>query len=188
MLYRIFWIPLPSTLYSTSSLPKTKFRKAWGFHGFLFTGLGHSDLTKHHASHESCRFSVRGAERLTGWKRRSKAGSFSMYLRYLRWKEMKSFKMWFLLIFICQAWETTWIHRSLRCSKIWILQESNSQFCTERTEGISSVCTLRFQFTRSTKMAFYYHMGHSSSVVAPIHCNSPRASAGFNRFALVGSA
>ena len=41
-----------------------------------------------------------------------------------RWKV----KCDFFWIFICQAWETTWIHRSLRCSKIWILQESNSHF------------------------------------------------------------
>ena len=103
-------------------------------------------------------------------------------------KRWKVSKCEFFCFSICQAWETTWIHRSLRCSKIWILQESNSHFVRKDQKEFPRQCTLRFQFTRSTEMAIHYHMGHSSSVVAPIHCNSPRASAGFNRFALVGSA
>ena len=74
--------------------------------------------------------------------------------------------------------------RSLRCSKIWILQESNSHFVQKELKEFPHFVPCVSSFA---VYPINSYMGHSSSVVAPIHCNSPRASAGFNRFALVDS-
>ncbi len=88
------------------------FRKAWGVHGFLFTGLGHSDLTKRH------RYPTWTDENvLRGWRVGSDVPKPDPSRCIYGTFEKKSFKKWFLFFFWpkrMRGWHE--FIRSLRCS------------------------------------------------------------------------